>query len=76
MPGYGPAGEVGEFTVLKSQPRADEALTLLKTIHSRVKPIMGKHGWHLPVLSEFFPKKEGLLGVSCDSWLPSAESAA
>ncbi|GJN89671.1 hypothetical protein Rhopal_002658-T1 [Rhodotorula paludigena] len=64
MPGYGPAGEVGEFTVLKSQPRADEALTLLKTIHSRVKPIMRKHGWHLPVLSEFFPKKEGLLGIN------------
>lgn len=57
-------GEVGAITVLKSQPRADEALDLLRKIHSLVKPIMKKHGWHLPVLSEFFPKNPGLLGIN------------
>ena len=57
-------GEVGSITALKSQPRADEALDLLRKIASLVKPIMRKHGWHLPTLSEFFPKNPNLLGVN------------
>ncbi|SGY79369.1 BQ5605_C008g05113 [Microbotryum silenes-dioicae] len=58
------AGAVLEFTVLKSQPKADEALTLLRKIHSLVKPIMKKHRWTLPKLVEFFPKQSNLLGVN------------
>ncbi|KPV77489.1 uncharacterized protein RHOBADRAFT_12115 [Rhodotorula graminis WP1] len=57
-------GEVGSITALKSQPRADEALDLLRKIASLVKPIMRRHGWHLPTLSEFFPKNPNLLGVN------------
>ncbi|GAA5854077.1 hypothetical protein JCM9279_004374 [Rhodotorula babjevae] len=57
-------GEVGSITALKSQPRADEALDLLRKIASLVKPIMRKHGWFLPTLSEFFPKNPNLLGVN------------
>ncbi|GAA6016109.1 hypothetical protein JCM10207_004447 [Rhodosporidiobolus poonsookiae] len=58
-------GEVGEFTVLKTQPGSERALELLRKIHSLVKPIMKKHGWYLPVLSEFFPKNPNLLGINC-----------
>ncbi|GAA5894594.1 hypothetical protein JCM8208_006281 [Rhodotorula glutinis] len=57
-------GEVGNITALKSQPRADEALDLLRKIASLVKPIMRKHGWWLPTLSEFFPKNPNLLGIN------------
>ncbi|KAL8287071.1 hypothetical protein RQP46_004077 [Phenoliferia psychrophenolica] len=60
----GPAGEVGEITVLKSQPKSDEALQMLKKIYSLVKPIMRKHGWYLPTLAEFFPKQHNLLGIN------------
>ncbi|GAA6054147.1 hypothetical protein JCM3770_003219 [Rhodotorula araucariae] len=62
-----PEGEVGAITVLKSQPRADEALELLRKIHALVKPIMKKHGWYLPVLSEFFPSNANLLGINVNS---------
>uniref|UniRef100_A0A0K3CEG6 FGENESH: predicted gene_5.363 protein n=1 Tax=Rhodotorula toruloides TaxID=5286 RepID=A0A0K3CEG6_RHOTO len=57
-------GEVGTFTVLKSQPKSDEALALLKKIHAMVKPIMKKHGWFLPTLAEFYPSQENLLGIN------------
>lgn len=61
----GKAGEVGEIMVLKSQPRSEDALQLLRKIHSLVKPIMRKHGWYLHTLAEFFPKQRNLLGVNC-----------
>jgi hypothetical protein len=53
---------------LKGRPRSDQALTLLQWVASRVKPIMRKHGWRLPVLAEFFPDSPGLIGtLSCIS---------
>lgn len=48
---------------LKGLPKPDQALTLLQRIASRVKPIMRKHGWRLPVLAEFLPDDPGLLGA-------------
>jgi len=48
---------------LKGHPRSDEALTFLQRVASRVKPIMRKHGWRLPVLAEFFPDSPNLLGA-------------
>lgn len=55
---------VKAFTHLKDKPRAAEVLTTLQRIASNVKHIMVKHGWtNLPVLAEFFPKNEGLLGT-------------
>ena len=53
---------VKSFTHLKDRPRADQALQLLQRIASLVKPVMRKHGWVLPVLSEFFPDSPNLLG--------------
>ncbi|CAA7268040.1 unnamed protein product [Cyclocybe aegerita] len=41
-----------------------KALEMLKKIASLVKPIMRKHGWVLPVLSEFFPDQQNLLGLN------------
>ncbi|KAI0260238.1 WLM domain-containing protein [Gloeopeniophorella convolvens] len=48
---------------LKGLPRADQALPFLQKIASRVKPIMRKHGWKLPVLAEFFPDDPHLVGM-------------
>ncbi|GAA5863059.1 hypothetical protein JCM1840_002457 [Sporobolomyces johnsonii] len=62
--GQGNPGDVHEITVLKSQPRSEEALQLLRKIHSLVKPIMKRHGWTLPVLAEFFPRNPNLLGIN------------
>jgi DNA-dependent metalloprotease WSS1 len=55
------------YTHLKEQSQAPRALHLLQRIASLVKPIMRKHGWKLPVLSEFFPQDPSLLG-EYDSW--------
>ena len=55
---------VQTFTHLKDKPNADQALKLLQRTASLVKPIMRKHGWVLPVLSEFFPENPNLLGES------------
>ena len=53
---------VKSFTHLKDRPNANRALPLLQRVASLVKPIMRKHGWVLPVLSEFFPESPNLLG--------------
>ncbi|KAI8990593.1 WLM domain-containing protein [Trametes punicea] len=58
---------VRSFTHLKDRPHADKALPLLQRIASLVKPIMRKHGWVLPVLSEFFPESPNLLGKHINS---------
>ncbi|KAF8204423.1 hypothetical protein K438DRAFT_1819831, partial [Mycena galopus ATCC 62051] len=55
---------VKSFTILKGRPKEDRALPMLQRIASLVKPIMRKHGWVLPVLSEFFPKQDNLIGLS------------
>lgn len=53
---------VRTFTHLANQPRAPEALHTLKRVADLVQPIMKRHGWVLPVFSEFFPDDERLLG--------------
>ena len=53
---------VKSFTHLKDQRNADKALPLLQRVASLVKPIIRKHGWVLPVLSEFFPESPNLMG--------------
>ena len=53
---------VKSFTHLKGRPQEERALELLQKIASLVKPIMQKRGWTLPVLAEFFPKNDNLLG--------------
>ena len=53
---------VKSYTHLKDRPHADKALTTLQRVTSLVKPIMRKHSWVLPVLSEFFPESPNLLG--------------
>ena len=55
---------VKSFTHLKDRPHADRALAMLQRVASLVKPIMRKHSWTLPVLSEFFPQSPNLLGTS------------
>ncbi|KAH9929760.1 WLM domain-containing protein [Fomitopsis serialis] len=44
--------------------KADQALPMLQRIASLVKPIMRKHGWVLPVLSEFFPESPNLVDIN------------
>lgn len=54
---------VKTFTHLKDRPKADRALHMLQTTASLVKPIMRKHAWLLPVLSEFYPDDPHLVGA-------------
>ncbi|CUA76282.1 DNA-dependent metalloprotease WSS1 [Rhizoctonia solani] len=58
---------VRTFTHLANQPGAPEALHNLKRVADLVHPIMKKHGWVLPVLAEFFPDDERLLGLNINS---------
>ena len=53
---------VKSHTHLKDRPHADRASQLLQRVASLVKPVMKKHKWTLPVLSEFFPESPNLLG--------------
>ncbi|KAK7063810.1 WLM domain-containing protein [Favolaschia claudopus] len=55
---------IKSFTVLKGRPKEERALPMLQRIASLVKPIMRKHGWVLPVLSEFFPAQDNLIGLN------------
>ncbi|PSS29655.1 hypothetical protein PHLCEN_2v2803 [Hermanssonia centrifuga] len=55
---------VESFTHLKDRPNADKALGMLQRVASLVKPIMRKHNWVLPALSEFFPESPNLLDVN------------
>jgi hypothetical protein len=55
---------VKSFTHLKDRPHADRALPMLQRVAVLVKPIMRKHGWIVPVLSEFFPDSPNLVGES------------
>ncbi|KIP11779.1 hypothetical protein PHLGIDRAFT_27779 [Phlebiopsis gigantea 11061_1 CR5-6] len=58
---------VKSFTHLKDRPHADRALAMLQRVASLVKPIMRKHHWTLPVLSEFFPESANLLGLNVNA---------
>ncbi|KAJ7146267.1 WLM domain-containing protein [Mycena epipterygia] len=55
---------VKSFTHLKGRPKEERALPMLQRIASLVKPIMRKHNWVLPVLSEFFPAQDNLIDVN------------
>ncbi|KAF7307428.1 WLM domain-containing protein [Mycena indigotica] len=56
---------VQSFTHVKGPPKQEaRALEMLKRVASLVKPIMRKHGWVLPTLSEFFPAQSNLLGLN------------
>ena len=45
-------------------PDQEEAQKLLEKVAWQVEPIMRKHGWTVPLLAEFLPKNEGLLGLN------------
>ncbi|KAJ7044965.1 WLM domain-containing protein [Mycena alexandri] len=55
---------VQAFTHLKGRPKEERALPMLQRIASLVKPIMRKHGWNLPLLAEFFPANDNLIGLN------------
>ncbi|KAI8975766.1 WLM domain-containing protein [Mycotypha africana] len=55
---------VKDFQVLKSKPKSDDALELLKRLASQVKPILIQHNWTIRNLCEFFPANPNLLGVN------------
>ncbi|KAJ7665209.1 WLM domain-containing protein [Mycena polygramma] len=58
---------VKSFTHLKGRPKEERALPMLQRIASLVKPIMRKHAWVLPVLSEFFPAQDNLIGLNVNA---------
>eukprot|EP01052_Picozoa_sp_SAG31_P008469 SAG31_NODE_429_length_15801_cov_6.878551_8_plen_545_part_00 len=56
--------KVGEVKVLEKMPQAAEARQTLDKIAWQVEPIMRKHRWQVPVLREFLPRGDGLLGLN------------
>ncbi|CAO1631189.1 unnamed protein product [Sympodiomycopsis kandeliae] len=61
---------ISHYRVLKNLPRTEDALALLRRVGAEVKGIMRKHGWHLPLLTEFsgFSKSPpDLLGMNRNS---------
>lgn len=55
---------IAEYRALKKLASSDEALKLLRRVGLAVRPIMLKHGWHLPLLVEMYPKSHALLGLN------------
>lgn len=45
-------------------PQQEEAQKMLDKVAWQVQPIMRKHGWSVPVLAEFLPRNNGLLGLN------------
>lgn len=61
---------IAQYRALKNLPRAEDALQLLRRVGAEVKGIMRKHGWFLPLLTEFsgFSKSGAdLLGMNRNS---------
>ncbi|KAF8325810.1 WLM domain-containing protein [Cantharellus anzutake] len=52
------------YSHLKGRPHEGKAIPMLQKVASLVKPIMRKHGWTLPLLSEFFPDNPSLVDVN------------
>jgi hypothetical protein len=57
---------IGSYEHLTSMSRAADALHTIRKIASLVKPIMRKRGWHVRILSEFYPDQQNLLGAVSD----------
>lgn len=52
-----------EFREMKHE-RSAEAKKLLERLADKVKPLMVKHRWKVPLFSEFFPSNGSLLGLN------------
>ncbi|MCJ1272559.1 hypothetical protein MMC21_000345 [Puttea exsequens] len=55
---------ISEFEHEKHRPREAEALRTLRKVASLVKPIMRQRGWHVRILTEFYPEEKNLLGLN------------
>ncbi|KAJ3150403.1 hypothetical protein HDU89_003184 [Geranomyces variabilis] len=53
---------VDTVSALKRYKNQPDALLLLQWLVVQVKPIMKAHGWHVPIVREFFPRDDRLLG--------------
>ncbi|KAK0554197.1 hypothetical protein OC846_002208 [Tilletia horrida] len=57
---------IAEYQALKRKG-SERCLEILRRIGTLVKPLMVRHGWKLPVLAEFFPHNQRLLGININS---------
>ncbi|KAJ2632418.1 hypothetical protein H4R22_001265 [Coemansia sp. RSA 1290] len=55
---------IGSIHALKRRPQSDQALQLLQKVAAQVRPVMQKRGWKVPVLREFYPRTQNLLGLN------------
>lgn len=55
---------ITHVTALKKQPNYSEAIHLLQTVATKVKPLMRAHSWHVRTLREFQPADPRLLGLN------------
>ena len=54
----------GKVQVLESESDAGYARRMLIRAAKQVEPLMEKRNWHVPVLTEFYPKTGQLYGVN------------
>lgn len=65
LPRHKPSsGRIGEYRALAGLPRSQDALNLLVKVGEAVAPLMARHGWHVPFLTEMRPKQHNLLGLN------------
>ncbi|KAJ3174473.1 hypothetical protein HDU87_007166 [Geranomyces variabilis] len=55
---------VDTVSALKRYKNQPDALLLMQWLVVQVKPIMKAHGWRVPVVREFFPRSDCLLGLN------------
>ncbi|WFD34361.1 hypothetical protein MCUN1_001200 [Malassezia cuniculi] len=55
--------QIRRYVALK-RPHVERALDMLKDVGRAVAPLMLEREWTLPVLAEFYPRSERLLGVN------------
>ncbi|WFD45229.1 hypothetical protein MPSI1_003907 [Malassezia psittaci] len=57
-------GGVIEKYIALQRPHSDTAINMLREIGAKVKVLMQRYGWKLPVLAEMYPRSANLLGLN------------
>lgn len=55
---------ISEIKVLLDKPNCDEAKRIMEMVAKAVSPVLKQRNWRVGILTEFFPKDQGLLGLN------------
>ena len=62
--GGGRGGKVAKVEEMKTHPDSHAALALLNRLVKHTAPLLHRRQWHVGCLKEFYPSKDGLLGMN------------